>query len=370
MKLTKKKKKKKASLTPEQVRENNLCAFLDDVTEKDKEVVRMTGIKKSLIIPTNMVSYNRASVVGGLVTGGSYSLCGKSQGGKTLFGIIACNAFADTGYPSYYVDAETTGDQVWFKALQMDLSKGLYLVPRSLEHAAEKVFEFIDKVSAFRKKNKDRFPAIVIIDSYNKVRPEKELEKSEINGRKYPYHAACFTDWMNKLTYKLYHEDIIVMVIRHDRANMNRTNDYEPDTVASGAQTLNHDSTLTVRFNSRATDTVERNKKKITFGYWHDFKIEKSKDGIKDEVGKFYISNGKGYVPLGFCPYKTAIEEGVYQEVFKRKKGGGIIDGLREKEYSKEEDLWTLIATDEKNRNELFQYLNNYWERVYGNSTI
>jgi len=330
--------------------QENLDLFLDDIVDDPKsKIVRMSKIKDSIIVPMNMVSYNRASVVGGLVTGGSYSLCGKSQGGKTLFGVLGCYAFAKLGYPSLYLDAERTGDKEWFVDLGMNLKKGAYLVPNTLEHASEEVDKFIKKLVSFKKKIKGPFPALIVGDSYNKIRPSEELKNAIVKGRQYPLHAAMFTDWMNKLTSLLYENDAIFMTVRHDRANMNKKNKFEPDTVSSGAQTLNHDSTMTIRFDMSSRDTVSYTlngtERKRIVGYWHQFVVEKSKDGIKEERGKFYISNGKGHVPKGYCQYETAIEEALYQETITKTKGRYTINDTGEC-FDNRQSLWEALSSD------------------------
>ena len=273
----------KVSLKKKETEDQNMLDEFLDMAVKDSSIERMSDMTEPIVVPTNIPSYNRATVVGGLTTGGTYSLCGKSQGGKTVFGILCCNMFAQAGYPSLHIDAELTADKIWFRALGLNLNKSLYLAPSSLEHASEEVDGFINKHIQFREKVGKRIPALIVVDSYNKLRPADEMKNTIVEGKKYPLHALLFTDWLNRLTLPLSQNDIAFMVVRHDRANMKKKGMYDPDTVSSGAESVNHESTFTIRFSESNKDKIDVSGQKRLIGFWHKFIIEKNKDGIRNK---------------------------------------------------------------------------------------
>lgn len=344
---------------------DKLDAFLKKAT-KNSEMHFMNEMHVNTVVPTHIPSYNRASVIGGVSTGGMYSLCGPTAGGKTALGILFCNAFAERGLPSLYIDAETTADKPWFEDLGMDLGRTIRLVPDHIEHASVEVDDFIAKYKVFRDdliEDGQTPGCIIILDSLNKIRPKDDMETTEVKGRQYPLHANLITQWFNKLTPTLYKNDIAFMFVRHDRANMNKQFAWQPDEIASGPSTAGYDSTFVVRVSSgtKYKETVDG--AETTIGYWHNFIIEKNKDGIKDERGKFFLSNGRGNIAKGYDKYLTVIEEAIYQKYLEQPtKGNYLIPGKIDKATTKKK-LRKLLEDDNELYNHLVEELTKYWIR-------
>jgi len=317
---------------------------------------------QNVVVPSLMSSYNRASVVGGIIAGGVYSLSGKFKGGKTVFAALACNLFVANQFPTLYIDAETTVDQKWFTVLGMNLGSTNRLVPDSFEHATEEVGKYIKKFMEAKAKY-PQLAALIVLDSYNKLCPDEVVKVDKITGRTYPLQANMMTQWLNSLTTKLYKYDIAMMIIRHDRQNWNKKFDWQPDTIASGPNILDHDSSCAIRFEKSEQDkqTVD-GKEGVLVGHWHRFVIQRNKHGTEGQEGKFYLSNGIGDIPLGYDEYNTAIEEGIYQEVIVKEDKRLKLEFAPKQEFTRK-SLRKKLVEDKEMYEKLKGLLNGYWER-------
>jgi len=355
-------KKKSKEIDPQE----RLSAFYDDVV-KDQDICMMSEKHENILIPSPIPGYNRASVCGGVATGGIYSLDGANQSGKTALAIVNSYSFISRGHPVLFIDAETTADQPWFTDLGMDISKCGYLVPESIEHCSQKVDDFIEKLKRHREDYPD-MGAMIILDSLNKLRPESEMENSVIDSeRGYPIHAGQITNWFYKLTPLLYKYDIAFMVVRHDRANLDRKNPYSPAYKESGPYSLRHDNSFQIRCTKQTAekDTVDGREEII--GYWHEFEFKKNKDGIKGQKAEFFLSNGMGVIPKGHHRGMSALCEARHQHLIEKPSPRKyMIPAVSDHQFSRIE-LRDALIHDQELVGKLIEHLDGYWERKWGN---
>lgn len=343
--------------------ENRLDKFMAQLVREQQKIVRLGDAHENLVIPSPIPAYNRASTVGGIVTGAVYSLDGQNQSGKTALGVINFQPFLERQNPTLFIDAEITANKPWFIDLGLDVSKCGYLVPDNITHASTEVDLFINRLSEFREEYSD-MGAMILLDSLAKLRPIDEMENAIVDGeRDYPRHADQITKWMNKLTPLLYRNDIAFMIVRHERATLDRKTPYQPKTHAASPEALKHDNSFVIRCNMSTKEVESIGGKDIVIGHWHDFVFEKNKDGISYQRGRFFLSNGLGAIPKGYSLGMSTLGEAEDQGIISRPSPKTYaIPEVKEGAFSYEQ-LKELFINDEKFVQDVVKIESEYWER-------
>ena len=140
------------------------------------------------VIPTNVLSIDMATGIGGLPRGRVVEIFGPNAGGKTTLTLqVIAEAQKHFG-PAAFIDAEHALDPVYAKALGVDTDNLIVSQPDNGEQALE-VAETLISSEQF---------AVVVVDSVTALVPKKELE-GEMGDSQMGSQARLMSQAMRKL---------------------------------------------------------------------------------------------------------------------------------------------------------------------------
>lgn len=274
-------------------------------------------------VRTIFPDFNRATRVGGLPVRRIHTLHGPTHGGKTAFALGLVKSFVDMGYLSGYIDAEHTLGKEFVAELVADLEgRRNFLAdrPLSYEKTIEKVDEFLGISAGICEKHPDH-KSILVVDSINKLTPERELKNALkgdgddeggggrgktkgsgnlTKGHGGRYRAAVNQAWLDHLTPRLAAAQCALVLIAQERDDEDtstfiKTDDFK----VKGGKALLFDASLVIRVSKSSPITRNPSDKKSNeniVGFGHRVRVWKSKVGHMD--GRytdcaFHLSNGK-----------------------------------------------------------------------------
>lgn len=270
-------------------------------------------------VPTIVPSLNRAIVLGGMPTNCVLSLHGPYGGGKSILAALLCQSFIEADGYAQYNDQEYTVSKPWFQQLGVDTSALDYKRHKYFEDMAEYIEETIDKFKDMKRREviEENTPMISVIDSTAKLIPKSEYKRIQKEGADAldkgleRSRARLFQAWLDHMT-PLIGEDKIVLCCISQERGVQTMNRWEQDFKVKGAQGLMYDASVRIRVELASkliVDSTKSKTKKMVVGQKHRITIFKNKVGYPNETGFFFISNGKGEVPIGFDLAQTVIEE-------------------------------------------------------------
>lgn len=278
------------------------------------------------IIPTNFVGFNRATRVGGVPLSCVMLVYGPSKGGKTAFVLGLVKTFQQLGHSALYIDAEHTLDKNWAQACNVDLSLP-YERPITYQIARTKIHKVLDNFMTGKDKNK--FPSdhalIIIVDSLNKLVPEQEAKKKDLD-KAFPLRALFNTIWLDQITPIIHKYPILLVLIAHEKQKIDAEK-WEDSKKIKGGSAIYYDSSLVVRIYSRKPirQASLHSSEKVEVGILHEGYVEKNKLGICHEKFNFIMSTGRGSTPIGFDLVREVMEEAKLRGInspLVRKSGG------------------------------------------------
>lgn len=264
-------------------------------------------------VRTVFPDFNRAVRVGGLPVRRIHTVHGPTHGGKTAFVLGLVKSFADRGYLAGYVDAEHALGREFAAELVADLERRrnfLAVRPDSYEQTIARVDAFLSKAARVREKIPDA-KSILVIDSINKLVPERELEKllkqGEINekgakelakGHHGRYRAALNQAWLDQLTPKIARAECALVIIAQEREEDDPRSWFADNFKVKGGQALLFDASLVIRVSKASPIFLPGAEKKndSICGFAHRVRIWKSKVGHMDGRHSdcvFHLSNGR-----------------------------------------------------------------------------
>lgn len=274
-------------------------------------------------VSTIFPDFNRATRCGGLPVNRMHTIHGQTHGGKTAFVLGLVKSFLDGGHVAAYVDAEHSTPQEFAEELMGDLSKrdGFFgSRPDTYEDTIDAVTEFL-KMMATLRKDSPATKSIVVIDSINKLTPERELRNvlksggEEVSkGHAGRYRAAVNQAWLNHLSPRLKPAGCAMVFIAQERESHD-ADAWDPDggVEIKGGQSLSFDASMLIRVSKsmpmRDTATATDKSKGDIIGFAHRVRIYKSKVSHMDGAFSdcvYHFSNGKR-TPAGFDTSRDAL---------------------------------------------------------------
>lgn len=274
-------------------------------------------------VSTIFPDFNRATRCGGLPINRMHVVHGQTHGGKTAFVIGLMKSFLDGDHVAAYVDAEHSTPQEFAEELLGDLrlrDRFFGSRPDTYEDTIDGVKEFLKMMTELRQKS-PQTKSIVVIDSINKLTPERELAnvlrqggKEVSKGHAGRYRAAVNKSWLDHLSPRLKPAGCAMVFIAQERDG----SEDEPwaadgGVEIKGGQSLSFDASLLIRVSKaepmRDPSTATDKKKGEIIGFQHRARIYKSKvshmDGDRSDC-VFHLSNGK-QTPPGFDVQRDAL---------------------------------------------------------------
>jgi recombination protein RecA len=275
-------------------------------------------------VSTIFPDFNRATRCGGLPVNRMHTVHGPTHGGKTAFVLGLAKSFLDGGHSAAYVDAEHATAHEFASELLGELKQHdrfFGRVPATYEETIDAVDEFLKMMTEFRKDSPET-KSIVLVDSINKLTPERELKNvlksggEEVSkGHAGRYRAAVNKSWLDHLSPRLKAAGCAMVFIAQEREGSDdKPWDADGGVEIKGGEALSYDASLLIRvskaFPMRDPSTAAKDypKGKI-IGFQHRVRIYKSKVSHMDGAFTdcvYHFSNGT-QTPPGFDLQRDAI---------------------------------------------------------------
>lgn len=275
------------------------------------------------VVSTIFPDFNRATRCGGLPVNRMHTIHGQTHGGKSAFVLGLIKSFLDGGHAAAYVDAEHSTPHEFAEELMGDLRQHPNFFgsrPDTYEDTINSVSEFL-KTMAAQRKDSPQMKCIVVIDSINKLTPQRELQnvlksggKEVSKGHAGRYRAAVNQAWLNHLSPRLKAAGCAMVFIAQEReASDAQPWDVDGGVAIKGGQALSFDASLLIRVSKsmpiRDSSTATDTSKGDIVGFAHKVRIYKSKvshmDGAFSDC-TYHFSNGK-VTPPGFDTSRDAV---------------------------------------------------------------
>lgn len=275
-------------------------------------------------VSTIFPDFNRATRCGGLPINRMHTIHGPTHGGKTSFVFGLMKSFLVGDHVAAYVDAEHSTPQEFAEEMLGNLAgrdRFFGSRPKTYEETIDAVNDFLEMMAEARKSSPET-KSIVVIDSINKLTPERELNNVLKNGGEEVskghagrYRAAVNQAWLNHLSPRLKPAGCAMVFIAQEREGSG-DEPWAPDggVEIKGGQALSFDASFLIRVSKAmpmrdpALVTKEAPKGEI-IGFQHRVRIYKSKvshmDGAFSDCA-FHFSNGKS-TPAGFDTQRDAL---------------------------------------------------------------
>lgn len=245
---------------------------------------------------------------------------------NTGFALGLIKSFVEGGHAGAYIDAELSTPHEFASEVIGDLEQQPNFFgsrPDTYEETIDAVDEFLSMMSKARK-DRPEMKSIVIVDSINKLTPQRELKnvlktggEELAKGHAGRYRAALNQAWLNHLSPLLKSAGCAMVFIAQERDNGDGEL-WEADggVDVKGGQALKFDASLLIRVSKsypmRDTSTATEKSKGDIVGFAHRVRIYKSKvshmEGSYSDC-LFHFSNGK-LTPAGFDTARDAVYVG------------------------------------------------------------
>lgn len=300
----------------------------------------MTGIPKGWTKASDALDYvravstifpdfDRATRCGGVPLRRIITVHGPTHGGKSAFIAGLLRSFVDAGHMGGYVDAEHATDLSFldelFERRTETIPNFLGMRPTSYEDTVDAADEFLkwmvaERKARFGKYGKAPIPAhenlagFLVIDSLNKLTPEKEMERLKKDGGEAldkglgRQRANMNQAWLDHIVPLLGPAETALGLIVQER-DADDLDPWEMPTL-KGGKASQYDASLLVRV--MKSSEVKRGEKedKVCYGFKHKLRIWKSKVGHMDgrwSDAAFHMSNGV-LVRAGFDTARDTLE--------------------------------------------------------------
>lgn len=283
-------------------------------------------------VPSIFVDFNRATRIGGIPLRRITTLHGPTHGGKSAFVGGMVRSFLEANHVASYVDAEHAMDLAFMDSMlgrpAAQWPNFFGLRPKTYEEVIDAITDFLkwmvaERKGRFGKKTKTPIPpsedlaAIQVVDSLNKLVPQRELEKLRKEGGDAidkgwgRYRAAMNQAFLDHVVPLLGEAETTLAVIVQERGDDDALEPWEMPKL-KGGMASQYDASLIIRVMKAKAITTGEGKDKVTNGYKHRVRIWKSKVGHMDGRWSdchFHLSNGN-LVPAGFDLARDLIEVG------------------------------------------------------------
>lgn len=302
-------------------------------------------------VSTVFPDFDRATTVGGLPVRRIHTLHGPTHEGKTVFGLGLVKSFADVGYLAGYIDAEHALGQEFADEIVSELALRPNFVavrPNSYEETIHRVDDFLKHAAKARVKHPGA-KSILVVDSINKLVPERELKKLLDQGKKGAeelakahharYRAALNQAWLDKLTPQIAKAECALVIIAQERDDHENSTKFFDAFKVKGGKSLLFDASLVIRIMKAGAIYLPGAEKKNEniIGFRHRIRIWKSKVGHmtgRYTDAYFHLSNGK-FSPAGLDTARDAVEVGVDLGIVKKSGTWLTYDSRRAQGHNK-----------------------------------
>lgn len=307
--------------------------------------------------------FNRGTRVGGVPLSRIITVHGQTHGGKSAFVIGLLKSFIDAGHYGGLIDAEHATAKQFLEQL---MGRALTEIPNLLADRPSSYEETITKTDAFLKWVGDKVKldpsvcSILVVDSINKLVPERELEALKKSGDDIDKgwgrgRANMNQAWLDHLVPLLAAANCTLVLIAQEREEKN-AKPWDIPTVKGGKAVL-YDASLICRVSKAEPLRDGPDKDSPIIGFRHRCRIWKSKvgsmDGFHTDVA-FHMSNGK-LVPPGFDTARDVLHVARALEIIET-SGSWLSWGKRR--WQGEKKAHYAIAHDEELRDALLVAIN------------
>ena len=265
-------------------------------------------------VRTCFPDFNKATRIGGLPLRRITTIHGPTHGGKSAFigGLI--RSFIEAVHVAGYCDAEHATDLAFFDEIMgapvKDFPNFFGMRPKSYQETIDSIDEFLKNMKAERKArgakpgSPDDLAGILVVDSINKLTPERELERIKKDGGEAMdkgwgrNRAAMNQAWLDHVIPLLGDAETALVLIAQEREDPNA----EPWEIPTpkGGKAIAFDSSLICRVMKSSPVREGDDPKSDVYGFRHKVRIWKSKVGHMD--GRytdccFHFSNGLAAPP-------------------------------------------------------------------------
>ncbi len=258
------------------------------------------------VVQTPFVGFDLATGVGGLPSRRVVTVHGPTHQGKTLFALGLIKGFAAQGHAAAYIDAEHATPEDFATQVLGELDQYPNVIamrPKTFEIAVDATRRYLDWCAGQRKTNPG-FRAILLVDSINKLVPEREMERvskqasdalEQGGGR---HRAMLNQAWLDQLVVALPSAECTAVMMAWEHEEAAAPGRWMPTIKVKGGAALLFDASMVIRVTKGVA--IEHGEKQIV-GFRHNLRITKNKVAAMD--GKwtethFYTSNGT-LTPVG-----------------------------------------------------------------------
>lgn len=352
--------------------------MLSMIAGDSSKVQTLDDLKPIKVIRTNVTSFNRAMVLGGLPINTTGVVHGEPGSGKTLLCLSICSSATKLGHAAAYIDAEHALSKKWLKELDINTSGILFKQPDNFEEA----FDLVDMwIANFKKGKADgKIPEdrafIIVVDTIHKLPPKREIDqlkagKSESQeNSKFKkggdniskgwgmLRANMISVWLDHLTPLVGKNNIIFIAIAHEKED--KTQDWgQASYHVKGGTALLYEAMFRVRVAKGKGLYEKSGSKNIQVGQEHVFSVEKNKVGYPHEFGRFFIGNGKGSIPCGFDSIREVWTEAKYRKLVDQGGAWFTLPILHNPRFNGEEQVFEYFRTNPVAFNLFIDYVND-----------
>ena len=186
------------------------------------------------VIPTGVVSFDKALSVGGFPRGRVIELYGPPGGGKTTLALHTIAQAQRMGYMCLFLDFEHALEPAYAQALGVDLSPSKFVLaqPECME-------EGVDILTKFLRMTKALNMGIVVIDSIASMTPKKMVESEDISTANIALHSSLVARFLNSLIHSITKANITLLCLNQVRTKISFLGGTE---TTPGGNALKHDA--------------------------------------------------------------------------------------------------------------------------------
>lgn len=233
-------------------------------------------------------------------------------------------SFVDAGHAAAYCDAEHATDLAFFDGIMgrpvREIPSFFGMRPDSYEETIDAIDDFLNSMIEERKSRRaapgspDDLAGIIVVDSINKLVPDRELAKLKKEGADAidkgwgRYRAAMNQAWLDHVVPLINKAETALVIIAQER-DEDQVEAWETPT-PKGGKAVQYDASLICRISKSSPVRDGEGSDATTYGFKHKVRIWKSKVGHMDGRWSdcfFHVSNG-ALTPAGLDVTRDIIE--------------------------------------------------------------
>lgn len=207
-------------------------------------------LDKDQVVPFHIPQLDSALGIGGLKTGKMAVIYGPEGSGKTTLALYAVKSWQEQNKPVVYFDSENALASSWMKTMKIDKNKMLKSETSNLNEMAHMLTSINEKVR----------DALFVIDSIPAFLAQEAHDREDFSKDvRIGAEAKLWKELLYSISSVLNINNNTLLCISQERANLNRTNKYEPETKIAGGSVIHYATTTRIKA-SRMAKNKEENK--------------------------------------------------------------------------------------------------------------